>query len=405
MKPPHKDSLGSKLLIGESGIGDLAHAGAMYFGYYMAIGAFIPFINLYYERLGLSGVQIGTLAALPVLVTSSAPLLLGSIADAFHWHRGILRMALLLTPIAVFMLSQATHYAAFIPFVIAYALFSSPIIPLLDSAALEVAEANQRTYGDLRVWGTIGWSLSTWLVGTLIERFDIRWFFYSYISFMALTLLTSLFQPARSQVLRSSMGHGLRRMLFRRGFLIFLFSIFLLAVTTGAVNSFFSLYLDGIGAGEGSIGLAWTLAALSEVPVMIYSGAIMRRISAKGLLKIAFLTYALRWLFFSFITTPTWALLVQLMHGLSFAAFLVGGVTYINSWTPEGLGTTAQSIFNTLSFGLASIVGSLLGGYFYDIVGLMAMFRILSLMAVVGSIIFWLADKLQPDEGDNLWQA
>jgi cyanate permease len=43
----------------------------MYLGYYMAIGAFIPFINLYYARLGLSGEQIGLLAALPVLVTAS----------------------------------------------------------------------------------------------------------------------------------------------------------------------------------------------------------------------------------------------------------------------------------------------------------------------------------------------
>ncbi len=371
--------------------GGLAQARAMYFGYYMAIGAVLPFINLYYERMGLSGVQIGTLAALPVLVTSSTALFWGGIADALRWHRSILKTALFLSPVAMFMLSRVTGYTALIPFIVAYAFFSSPIIPLLDSSALEIAKAHQRTYGDLRVWGAIGWSISTWLVGTFIENFNIYWLFYSYIAFITFTFLISLFQPPRRHVLRSPFSHGLRHFLIRRRFLVFLLSIFLLSMTSGAAHNFLSLYLDGIGTGEGIIGLAWTLASISEIPVMLGSGAIIQRISASGLLKIGFLTYALRWLLFSFISNPVLALAVQLMHGLSFGAFLVGGVTYINKLSPEGLGTTAQAIFNTVSFGLGSIAGAMAGGYFYDTVGMMTLFRILSLIAVIGLAMFWLS--------------
>jgi MFS transporter, PPP family, 3-phenylpropionic acid transporter len=50
---------------------------ALFFGYYMALGSYLPFINLYYERLGLSGVQIGILSALPVLVAASMVLVWG----------------------------------------------------------------------------------------------------------------------------------------------------------------------------------------------------------------------------------------------------------------------------------------------------------------------------------------
>jgi PPP family 3-phenylpropionic acid transporter len=367
--------------------------GGMYLFYYMAIGAFMPFISLYYERLGLSGVQIGTLAALPVLVFSSTTLFWGGIADALHWHNKILRTALLTSPLAVFMLSRVDSFTALIPFVVTYAVFSSSIIPLLDSGALEVAKTHQRNYGDLRVWGTVGWSISSVLVGALVEKFSIQWLFFSYIVFMILTLLVSLFQPGRRQVLPTSLASGLKHLLIRRNFLIFLFSIFLLSVTLGAVNSFFSIYLDEIGAKEGIIGLGWALAAVSEVPVMLLSSAIMRHIGSSGLLKVAFITFALRWLLFSFIDTPTWALFVQLMHGLSFAAFLVGGVTYINERTPEGLGTTAQAIFNTATFGLGSIVGSLSGGYLYDLAGMMTLFRILSLVAIIGLAIFWLGNR------------
>jgi thiamine transporter ThiT len=47
--------------------------------------------------------------------------------------------------------------------------------------------------------------------------------------------------------------------------------------------------------------------------------------------------------------------MVQLLHGLSFAAFLVSGVTFVSEQTPQGLSATAQAIYSTVAFGLASI--------------------------------------------------
>lgn len=370
--------------------GMLLQARLMYLGYYLALGSFMPYINLYYERLGLSGVQIGTLAALPVLVGAVATLIWGALADALRWHRGIFRLALVLGPLAVFLLSRVSTFGALIPLVIFYALVTSPIISLMDSAALEVAEAHQLSYGDMRLWGSIGWSIATWGVGALIEHFDIHWLFYGYIGFMLLTFMVTFSLPPRRRVLQAPFGHGLRRLLAQPGFLFFLLSIFLLSVTSSGTSSFFTLYMDGIGAQEGTIGLAWTLAAWSEIPVMLGAGAIMRRISAKGLIAIAFVNYALRWLLFSFITNPIWVLVVQLMHGLSFGAFLVGSVTYLNERTPEGLSTTALAIFNTTAFSLASITGSLIGGIFYDTLGLGAMFRAFSVVTLIGLVVLWL---------------
>jgi len=72
----------------------------VYFFYYMALGAFLPFINLYYRGLGLTGVQIGVLAALPALAASPVALAWGVLADVLHVHRGLFRAALLLTPLA-----------------------------------------------------------------------------------------------------------------------------------------------------------------------------------------------------------------------------------------------------------------------------------------------------------------
>jgi PPP family 3-phenylpropionic acid transporter len=373
---------------------ELTHSRVLYFGYYLAMGAFMPYIYLYYERMGLSGVQIGTLAATTVLVGSSAALILSGIGDAFAWQNRILKIALFLSPIWMFILSKATTLQELIVVIIFYALFSSPIIPILDSSALIAAKTNQANYGSLRLWGTIGWSISTLLVGMLIDKFDIRWLFYGYIVFMTFTFVMSLTHSAQMPRLKASIGHGLNHLL-RPYFFMFLLSILLLSITSGGFLSFFSIYLDGINASEGLIGFAWTLASLSEIPIMLGAGWMIRKISTSGLLKISFLAYALRWLLLSFISTPVLAILTQLLHGLSFAAFLIGGITYIGHLAPEGLNTTAQSIFTSVSFGLASIIGSLLGGYFYDTWGMSAMFRSFSLIAFFGLLIFYLSDRLR----------
>lgn len=378
--------------IGKVNINPLFNAQALYCFYYMALGAYMPFINLYYERLGLSGVQIGTLAALPVFITATITFLWAALADAFQLHHVILRTAFLLAAVVVYWLSQAKHFVALIPWVFAYAIVTSPISPLLDSNALEVAKEHQHSYGGLRVWGSVGWAISTWLVGLLIEARGTHWFFYSYIVLITVAFLFSLFQPARKLVQRSSLMHGLRA-LFRFDFILFLVSIFLLNTGSGGVHSFFSLYLNQIGATEGQIGFSWALAAVSELPVMAFSAVMLRRMGAEGLLVMAFLVFIIRWLLYSVIDVPLWALLVQLLHGLSFAAFLVGGVTFVSERTPPGLSATAQAIYSTATFGLASITGSLIGGYLYDNVGMQNFFRIFSLLGLAGLAIFLMAGK------------
>lgn len=368
------------------------YAGGMYFGYYLALGSLIPFISLYYERIGLTGVQIGILTALPVLVLSSTTLVWGTIADKFRLHKKILIAALLLTPLAVLTIPRTTGFLALIPVILVYAVSTSPVVPLMDSMALEIAEANRTSYGQLRVWGSIGWSLSTLLIGSLIEQSGIRIFFYTYAGVMGALFLLSFFQPARTRQQTVSFNQNFRRFL-RLDIIIFLLSVYLISTTNGALYGFFSIYMDSIGANESIIGLSWSLASVSEIPVMIFSALAIRRIGSTGLLKVSFTIYVLRWFLFAFIDQPGLALLVQLLHGMTFGTFLVGSVTYMNERAPEGMGTTSQAVLNTVTFGLGSITGSLLGGYLVDNFSLSILFLVLSGIAGSAFLLFSLIRK------------
>jgi PPP family 3-phenylpropionic acid transporter len=227
----------------------------------------------------------------------------------------------------------------------------------------------------------------------VIQQLGIHWLFYCYAVLILLTFSVSLFQPERKQVLKSSVMLGIKDLMLNVPFLIFLLSMFLVSLTLAAYSSFFSIYLDLIGTGEGGIGLGWAIASISEIPVMLYSGHILRRIGSGGMLKIAIITFTVRWLLYSFINTPFLAILVQVLHGLSFATFLVGSVTYVNERASEGMNTSALSVLNIATFGVGSISGSLIGGYLYETVEMPWLFRILSLIAIAGFGLFLVSQR------------
>lgn len=369
------------------------NAWVLYLGYYMALGAITPYISLYFQRAGLNGLQIGILAALILVMTSATAIPWGAIADRYQLHSCILISALVLAPVFMFLLSRVSAFLLIVPLVIAYAFCVAPIIPLLDSSALHAVRLKQASYGELRVGGTVGWIISVWLVGVLIEAYGTQWLFYVYIGVMGLTLIYAVSRPLRRGSIQVPVWRNLRLLVADPSVIFFLLSIFLVAAGSGAVMNFFSLFMDGIGAGEGTIGAAWALASISEIPIMLYSGALMRRIGSAGLLKLGCFVYAARWLLLSFVTSPGWALALQLLHGLSFAAFLTASVTYLSERTPQGMATTAQAIFNVVAYGLASMVGALLGGYLYDAVGMASLLRIFSLVTLGGLVLFWLTAR------------
>lgn len=373
----------------------LVKVGWIYFGYYLALGSFMPYINLYYERLGMSGTQIGVLTSIPVIVLSATVLSWGAIADRYHIHKVVLSVGLLVTPLIMLMVSRTQSFSEIAVWVLIFAFFTGPIVPLMDSLALDVAQTRGGSFGAARVWGSIGWAISSWVTGLLVENIDILVLFYGYAVFMWLAFAISLFQPKRLlQAPRLSLRNHLSGFL-RMDLLLFLISVFLLAISFSAANTFFSIYMDGIGAGETLIGIAWSVASWTEIPIMLMGGLLLRKAGAARLVAASFVLFALRWLMLSFIRIPETTLVVQLLHGLAFGCFAVGTTTFMSQRSPVRLGATAQALLNMSTWGLGSIAGSLVGGFVYDHSGMPAMFRVLLAFSLAGLALFGIATRVK----------
>ncbi len=355
----------------------------LYFFVFAAVGAFFPYINVYYRSIGLSGTQIGLIGSLGPLVGMAAGPLWGLFSDHFGVTRPLLALAIVGAMLSVLGLSLAPGFVWLLPLTAAYTFFTNPIMPLLDSTTLELLQGRRERYGRQRLWGSLGFVVTSWAFGHILERSGLRWLFYGYIALMSVVLIVAMGLPARRTRLSGPLRSGLARLIRQRPWLFFSASLIVLGIANSGMHSFLNIYVKEMGGGEGLIGLMWGLAALSEVPVMFLAAPIIAQLGTQRTLAIAYALYAVRWLLLGLMPSPGWAVPINLLHGLTFGALWVAGVAYADALAPDALKATAQGLFSATLYSVSGVIGGPISGLLFDAIGPAALFRVYALLGLL----------------------
>src|SRR5215510_8959289 len=138
---------------------------AIYVLNFASFAAWMPVFNLYFERLGFKGFEVGLIAGiLPVSMFIIQPFL-GIVADKYGRLK-ILQWMLLLSALLLplFVIRGGLAYYLVLTFILS--IFFNSIFPLTDSAALDYIDGDpQASYSRTRMWGSIGWTVCVYPVG------------------------------------------------------------------------------------------------------------------------------------------------------------------------------------------------------------------------------------------------
>jgi MFS transporter, PPP family, 3-phenylpropionic acid transporter len=363
----------------------------IYFFFFAAIASLFPFLVIHYQELGLSGTQIGILAALNPLVTVIAAPLWGTLADATQRYKQLLLVMMVGCLVTIFLLSQAAQFGWLLVIIAAFAFFAGSVMPLIDSSVLAMLEHKER-YGKLRLWGTIGFGITSPLVGFITGRAGLEWAFYFYLFFFAITTALVVFFPISSTNLRKPLGVGMLEFK-NKTWLIFLLTLFLGGVGLAIGGNFFLLHMKNLGATQTYVGLSLTFATLGELPFMMFGYKLLKRFPAKTLLLFALFFIALRLIGYSLAREPWHFLIVQLLHGPTFALIWIAGISYADSLSPPHLKATGQSLFSATLSGLGGTLGGFVGGLLYDSVGAVQTFRFAAMVLVIAAGLLFFVSR------------
>lgn len=364
-----------------------------YFIYFGAISILFPFLALFYQSQGLTGAQIGLLAAIsPIISFFGAPLWTGA-ADASHRHKLVAMLSITGVVGVTFIFPQIASFGGLLLMISLWAFFGSPTSSLVDSAVLTLLGDHRERYGRIRAWGTIGYGVIAPFAASLIGRLGLKWAFWGYAILMLAGLLVITQIPFRQSSSSGSFRGGVRVLLANQPWMLFLVMVFIAGIGMATINNYLFLYMQGLGASKTLMGIALTVSTLSEIPAMFFSDRLLRRIGARGMLVIAMTTIGLRLICYSLTTQPWVVLVIQLCHGLTFAAIFTAGVYYADQIAPPGMKATTQGMFSGTLMGFGSAAGGLLGGLLLDHFSPGGMYAFAGTFVLAGLVVFLLVER------------
>ena len=359
--------------------------------YFLVLGAFAgwqSFYNLHLDGIGFSSMQIGILNAVFIATSALVVPFWGILADKFGSNR-ILLLLSSVCALMVLLIGETFKFHWMLMFIAVVSVFHQPSGAVVDGMTVGFVRANPRfTYGQFRLWTSVGYASISLLVGYLARNGTDIIFKVSAGLFLLLALFNLFTLPSkpvtgRNLVTLRSLGIFFknRRMFF------FLLLIFFLGIAVAPLMQFINLYYNDIGASASFIGWVFFLQAIPEIPAYIIGTRIVKRIGAEKMILLSMGISLLRLVFYGMITQPEVAIFFSVFHCITVAFFLIGVVDYIQARTPDHLQTTGQALIWAFHYGAGISVGNIILGYLRDATGMLKAMHIHAMLALVVVIL------------------
>ncbi len=357
-------------------------------------GVYTPFFGAWLASRGVSPALIGTILSAGILLRVPLAPISGLIADARNDRRSMMLVlyGVMLAAYASLIFSHAP--ALIFAAAVAGAVASGAVSPLLESVSIRLSERFGFDYGHVRLWcstlfvfanvvcglaiSTFGMAvLAPWMTGALILS----------VSFVYILPAPLANRPQGEFPLRLRTALAEARELSRSPvFLVFLVAASLDQGSHAFYYSYGGLHWRQIGYSGLLIGTIWPLGVFAEIALMSVSLRVFRALGATRLLFLGALACVARWTIMAFDPPLPVVVVVQFLHGGTFALAHLGAMYFILKAVPPRLAATAQSLYAVCSSGVAMGLATLACGPLYAAHG----GRTYLLMAAmgVGALIF-----------------
>lgn len=359
--------------------------------YFLVLGAFAgwqSFYNLHLDGIGFSSMQIGILNAIFIATSALVVPFWGILADKFGSNR-ILLLLSAVCALMVLLIGETFKFHWMLMFIAVVSVFHQPSGAVVDGMTVGFVRANPRfTYGQFRLWTSVGYASISLLVGYLARNGTDIIFKVSAGLFLLLALFNLFTLPSKPVTGRNLVTFRSLGIFFRnRRMFFFLLLIFFLGIAVAPLMQFINLYYKDIGASASFIGWVFFLQAIPEIPAYIIGTRIVKQIGAEKMILLSMGISLLRLVFYGMITQPEVAIFFSVFHCITIAFFLIGVVDYIQARTPDHLQTTGQALIWAFHYGAGISVGNLILGYLRDATGMLKAMHIHAMLALVVVIL------------------
>ncbi len=368
-----------------------------FLGFFFAYGVYLPFWSLWFKEQGVSPTDIGLLVGLGLATRCVANMVLSSrlhkvehLMPALRW----LSFAAL-----IFVGFHFFTGGSFWLMALATVLFNlccGPVVPLSDAMANYYARLKMLDYGRTRLWGSVAFIAGSTVVGYLVAEFGSDMILYTAMVGVFISLLFAMRNTNPMPVTREgqhSERPKLSALLTDKPVVKFLVLMALIQGSHAAYYGFSAIHWKAAGHSEDVIGYLWSLGVAAEVAVFALSKRLFAGWSLRTLFVVAAGGVMLRWGMTASTTSILALVVVQMLHGVTFAMAHIAAIQYIQN-SAENKMVALQALYNAIPLGAFIALMTVISGWGYEHWGA----NIFWLMAAMGFIALFIKVDPQNDE-------
>ncbi|WHP62874.1 3-phenylpropionate MFS transporter [Vibrio harveyi] len=370
-----------------------------FLGFFFAYGVYLPFWSLWFKEQGVSPTDIGLLVGLGLATRCVANMVLTPrlhkvehLMPALRW----LSFAAL-----IFVGFHFFTGGSFWLMALATVLFNlccGPVVPLSDAMANYYARLKMLDYGRTRLWGSVAFIAGSTVVGYLVAEFGSDMILYTAMVGVFISLLFAMRNTNPMPVTREgqhSERPKLSALLTDKPVVKFLVLMALIQGSHAAYYGFSAIHWKAAGHSEDVIGYLWSLGVAAEVAVFALSKRLFAGWSLCTLFVVAAGGVMLRWGMTASTTSILALVVVQMLHGVTFAMAHIAAIQYIQN-SAENKMVALQALYNAIPLGAFIALMTVISGWGYEHWGA----NIFWLMAAMGFIALFIKVDPQNDESN-----
>jgi PPP family 3-phenylpropionic acid transporter len=361
----------------------------LYCALFAAFGVASPFLPVLLHERGLGPSGISAVLAAGTAIRLIIGPVISRLADRLGKHQQTLAMSIAIASVIAFGYGLPAGFAIFLLVSVAHASALAPIVPIADAMTLAAA-GGRFQYGWVRGAASAAFVAGVVGAGQVVGATSLAGIVWMNGSLLALAAVAALRLPRnaldRPVVRRQA---NVRALFAVPGFLP-LMALAALVLSSHALHDGFEVlrWQEG-GIGPGTAGLLWSEGVLAEVVVFVVIGpTLLRWLGPAGAAALAASAGIVRW---SVTAVTAWLpamVLVEPLHGLTFALLHLACMQMLSMVVPPALAATAQAIYGAVAVGTMTAIVTLVSGPLYGALGPRAFWVMALLCAAALPIAF-----------------
>lgn len=331
-------------------------------------------------------VTAGALLAIGTAIIMAAPVAWGVISDKYAGNKNVLIICFCGMAVSYFFLLHTHSYIYTAVAIVIFMIFLSPVAGLVDLISIHQSNKSNFNFGNLRIFGTIGFGITSLIINVFTNRSTVAIIFFGFC-FICIVSLIKI--PDEKECMQKKHAHGQLYVILKNktfiGFLIFyMFSEF----AWGYYLNFFPAYFTNIiGASSRQWGIMSLATAFGEIPFFLLFRKIFKSFSRKRILLFSGMAFFIRCIVVANCTNICIIIIVGFLTG----TFLNVIIYSITNYITENINPNEQAMAQTFCYaagqGITKTLAGFAGGYMTHYMGFCAAMNMCSVFIAASVVV------------------